>query len=107
MYASIWLSCPRCSHEVDARAVFTKADLAQFRPGIVTCPHCGARFTYGLKGFRTFAIGMCAGAILCPWLGLLQFDTRNAWFDVALFAIISLWIAGLCGLSFAGRQLVD
>ena len=103
----LWLKCPHCKHEVLAGDIFTKADMARLRPGIVTCPLCDARFTYGLTGFRIFAIGLCAFALMCVLLPFLQYKYSTEQINVVLGTIGLVILVILGGLQFAGLRLVE
>lgn len=103
----LWLSCPRCGHDVDARNVFRKAELSRLRPGIVTCPHCGAKFTYGLKGFRVFAIAGLIAVLMCGWLAALQILFGDTYYEFVVGAAMLPALVSVGGLMFAGRQRID
>lgn len=103
----LWLECPRCKRDVEARAIFQKADLSRLRPGVVTCPHCGAHFTYGIEGFRAFIIALFITALLCAWLPVLQYYFSITQTNIVLIVMMFILLVGLISLSFAGRQLVD
>lgn len=103
----LWLECPRCKHDVEARDIFRKVDMSRLRPGIVTCPNCGAHFTYGLKGFRIFIITLFVSALICASLPVLQYYFSITQTNIVLGAMMFILLTGLVSLSFAGRRLVD
>lgn len=103
----LWLKCPRCSHEVEGRQIFAKADLVKVRPGVVTCSNCGAHFTYTLRSFRVCIGGLFVSALLCAWLPLAQYYLSAVQFNVMLAFALSVLLFGLGTLWFAGLQVVD
>ena len=103
----LWLKCPRCAREVEARSVFAKADLTRLQPGIVTCPNCGAHFTYNLRGFRICVVGLFVSGLMCAWLAVLQYYLTAMQFNIVLGLTLSVLLVSVGALWLAGLQVVD
>ena len=104
---SSWLKCPRCSDDVPANDIFTKSDVLHLRPGIATCPKCGARFTYRRTGFQVFIIALCVFTLTMGASMFFLNDADEQYFNVIAFAALLVLLIGLCALQFGGLELVE
>jgi uncharacterized C2H2 Zn-finger protein len=107
MPPGLWRRCPRCSHEFDVRKVFAKANLTRLLPDIVTCPNCGAHFTYSLRSFRVGIIALCCAALMCAWLAVLQYYLSAVQFNVVAGATLLILMMGVGTLALTPLQIVE
>lgn len=82
-------------------------DLLHARPGIATCSNCGARFTYGLVGFRIFVIGLASFVVLSI-VALSTAGVAPSVYTLAMpIACLASVLIGAFGLVLAGLKAVE